>query len=368
MKLSGRLGRYLFMEALGGVGLITGVTLSAILLVDAVEQLRSVGTRAELSLSQALQLTFLRTPQLLEQTLPFITLAGVLFALVRLNRRSELTVMRAAGLSTWALAAPAGALALLIGFLAAGGLSPLGATLAQRYEQQRSILLGDRAENSDGYWFIQANSGGNQLVLHAASVNAAEGSLDDVMLMFFATDPENGRKRLSRRVDAPRAALRDGALELYEAVEQAPGQEPARYGALRTPIALRPPELTRKQRSPETTPVYDLPQAIESARLAGLQPQRFESRLNEILSLPALLAAMALIAVAFSLRLQRLGGVAAWLLVGVGAGFTAYFFGEISGALASVGAVPPLAAGWGPPLAALFAGCAALTTVEQARD
>lgn len=366
MKVRGRLARYLFTEALGSILLVSGVTLSAILLVDAVEQLRSVGTRAELSLGQALQLTLLRAPKLLEQTLPFIMLTGVLFALVRLNRRSEITVMRAAGLSAWALAAPAGALALLVGVLAAGILNPVSALLQQQYEVQRNDLLGDRSRQSERFWYSQAAAGG-QMMLTADRVDSEQGALTGVTLMFFALDPKTGVKRLARRVDAPTAALRNGSLELAAALEQSPGHEPARYSLMRVPTALRPSGLGKRQQSPDETPLFELPQAIHNARLAGLQPQRFEIRLHETLALPTLLAAMAVIATAFSLRLNRLGGVAAWLLLGVGAGFAAYFFGQISNALASVGAVPALAAGWGPPLAALFAACATLTTVEQAR-
>jgi len=365
MRLGGRLAGYLFREVWGGVLLVTTVTLSAILLVDAVEQLRSVGTRTELSLTQALQLTLLRAPQLLEQTLPFIMLTGVLLALVRLNRRSEITVMRAAGLSAWALAAPAGALALMLGLVTAAALSPVGSVLQQRYVATRQALLGERA-GENGYWFALGYPGG-QLVVEAHTVDPVTGELGEVTLQFFATDPRSGARRLVRRVDAPRGRLTGEALEVYDALEQAPNADPVRYDALRTPSALQPSSLMRRQQDPEGTPVYDLPRAIGEARMAGLQAQRMETRLNETLATPALLAAMALIAVAFSLRLQRLGGVAAWLLVGVTAGFIAYFFGEISNALASVGAVPALAAGWGPPLAALFAGCAALTTLEHAR-
>jgi len=359
------LSLYLFQQALGGVLVIGAVTLSAILLVDVVEQLRSVGTRAEVSLASALQLTLLRAPLLLEQALPFVVLTGVLFALIRLNRRSELVVMRAAGLSPWALAAPCGALALALGLAAGALLNPLGAGMQRAYETQRSALLGREEATSRQFWFTQTGGRNSQILIRAGSVQPAQSALQDVTVFFFQMD--RGRRELRRRLDAPTARLETRALVLEDVVETAPRLGGARHAQVRLPTRLTKAGLTQRG-EPGAAAVYDLPRLILEGREAGLQTQRYEIRLNEVLATPLLLLAMALFAVAFSMRLQRLGGLFTWALFGLGAGFAAYFFGEISAALASTGAVPPIAAGWGPPLAALFASFAALATVETLRE
>lgn len=359
------LSLYLLREALGGVLVIGAVTLSAILLVDVVEQLRSVGARAEVSLASAMQLTLLRSPLLLEQALPFVVLTGVLFALIRLNRRSELVVMRAAGLSPWALAAPCGALALGLGLAAGALLNPLGAKLQHAYEAERAALLGRDEAASRQFWFTQTGGRNIQILIRAGSVQPPQSALQDVTVFFFQM--EQGRRVLRRRLDAPSARLDAKALLLEDVVETAPSLGAARHAQVRLPTRLTKAGLSQRGES-GTAAVYDLPRLIREGREAGLQTQRDEIRLNEVLATPMLLLAMALFAVAFSMRLQRLGGLFTWALFGLGAGFAAYFFGEISAALASTGAVPSMAAGWGPPLAALFAACAALATVETLRE
>ena len=55
---------------------------------------------------EALRLTLLKTPMLVEQTLPFVVLAGAMMAVIGLNRSSELVAMRAAGVSAWRFLAP----------------------------------------------------------------------------------------------------------------------------------------------------------------------------------------------------------------------------------------------------------------------
>lgn len=361
-----QLWRYLFAQALWGVLVIGAVTLSAILLVDVVEQLRSVGTRAEASLADALGLTLLRLPLLLEQALPFVVLTGVLFALLRLNRRSELVVMRAAGLSPWGLAAPCAALALLLGVLASALLNPVGAAMQQRYEAKRTALLGREEAQSRQFWFTQSGGPGSQVLVRAGAVEPEAGRLRDVTVFVFQL--RGGERALARRLDAPDAALEPGALVLRRVVETSPGHGAAHHAQVRLKTRLTPAGLGQRATAAAATPVYALPRLIREGREAGLQTQRYEVRLNEVLAGPALLVAMALFAVAFSMRLQRLGGLFGWALIGLGAGFSAYFFGEISSALASTGAVPSIAAGWGPPLAALFAACAALATIETLRE
>lgn len=359
------LSRYLLGQALAGVAVAGGVTLSAVMLVDVVEQLRSVGARADLSLTESLELTLLRLPQLIEQTLSFIVLAGVMLTFVRLSRRSEITVLRAAGVSPAALALPAAALGAALGVFVIVAVSPAGSLLLQRYEAQRAQHLGEFARQSSARWLIR-NQGNERIILQAAEVEQGAGAMKGVLLLVYRLDPAEGM-RLSRRVDAPRAEIDRGALVLYDAVETTPTREPARFERMIAPAGLGLGALDWRQTSPEATPVQRLPAAIRDAKVSGLESQRYETRLHEVLSSPLLLAAMALIAVAFSLRLQRLGGVARWLVFGITAGLAAFFFGEISAALAAVGAVPPLAAAWGPPLAAFFAACAAIVTLGEGR-
>ena len=51
-------------------------------------------------------LSFLRTPTVAEQALPFAVLFGSMIAFLNLSRKLELVVARAAGVSVWQILAP----------------------------------------------------------------------------------------------------------------------------------------------------------------------------------------------------------------------------------------------------------------------
>lgn len=363
MNAAGRLGRYVFLHALGGIAIAGTITLSAIFLVDVVEQIRLVGTRSELTLASALRLSALRAPYLLEQTLPFVVLTGTLFAMVLLSRRNEMTTIRAGGVSPWEIATPAVALAFIIGMFSTAVLSPLGSSLQRRYEVERNAILNPNGSPDRSFWISQGDAS-SQIILHAKTVEPKQRLLHQVTVFMFYIDAK-GRRRFLRRLEAREARLVPGAWELAEVTQSSPFEAPVRHDRFRFSSSLGPDALASGSLRPAFVSTYALPKAIRTAEQAGLKPRRYQVRLHTLLAVPFLFSAMALIAAAFSDRLHRLGGVSAWIVVGIGTGFATYFLGQVSEALGSIGAVPPIAAGWGPPLAALFAASAALASGES---
>ncbi len=105
--LFSRLGRYILARVFAGIFVAMAGVLASILLIDLVEQMRTLGTRTDIGLLEAARLTLLKTPMLIEQTLPFVVLAGAMMAIIGLNRSSELVSMRAAGVSAWRFLSPA---------------------------------------------------------------------------------------------------------------------------------------------------------------------------------------------------------------------------------------------------------------------
>src|SRR5512134_1996213 len=134
--LFSRLGRYIITRVIGGVLIAMIGVLAAILLIDMVEQMRTVGTRVEISMLEALRLTLLKTPMLVEQTLPFVVLAGTMMAIIGLNRGSELVAMRAAGVSAWRFLTPSAFAGIILGIVTITALNPLAARLFDVFESE----------------------------------------------------------------------------------------------------------------------------------------------------------------------------------------------------------------------------------------
>ena len=119
-----RISRYILIQCLQGLGLVLTIFVLAIMLVDVVEQMRTVGGDVELSPFQAVQLSLMKMPMLIEQTLPFALLISGIIAYSRLNRRSELSIIRASGMSAWRFLAPLIGMAAVIGILTTTVLNP----------------------------------------------------------------------------------------------------------------------------------------------------------------------------------------------------------------------------------------------------
>lgn len=151
-----RLGAYVLSRVLGGIGVALIAVLASILTIDLVEQMRTVGTRADLSLLEALRLTLLKTPMLVEQTLPFVVLAGVMLAVIGLNRSSELVAMRAAGVSAWRFLMPSAFAGIILGIITITALNPLGAYLFQIFESEKEGVLSPADRTAEaGIWIRQ---------------------------------------------------------------------------------------------------------------------------------------------------------------------------------------------------------------------
>ncbi|MES1197264.1 MAG: LPS export ABC transporter permease LptG [Pseudomonadota bacterium] len=362
--LMSRVGRYLIARTLSGVFIAAAVVLISILLIDLVEQLRSVGQRIDLSPWEAVRLTLFKTPMLIEQTLPFVVLAGTMIAMIGLNRSSELVALRAAGVSAWRFLAPPAFVGIVLGVIVITSLNPFGSWLYQNFQQERADLLTDAraAPTPHGVWIRQGDDNG-QTVIHAESVDSTGTKLHNASLMKFQV--RDGTLRIESRMRAAEAELRPGFWQLSNVLEATPGAAPQREAHLAIPTNLDSSELVDRFVAPATLSFWALPGFIREAKRAGFAPTRYELKLQGLLAYPFMLAAMAGLGAVFSLRLQRLGNLAQWGAAGVGLGLFLFFYSQLAGAFAITQAVPPVVAAWSAPLAGVFVALAMVAFLED---
>jgi lipopolysaccharide export system permease protein len=362
--LFSRLGRYITTRVVLGILIALIGVLASILLIDLVEQMRTIGTRTELGLLEALRLTLLKTPMLVEQTLPFVVLAGTMMAIIGLNRSSELVAMRAAGVSAWRFLAPSAFAGVVLGVLTVTLLNPLGAALYRQFEAQKEEELSSRnnSTQSSGVWIRQGDQEG-QVVIHAEGVDSSGARLDNATFMFFEVNED--ALRFTRRIRAERAVLMPGFWQLTNIVEAIPGGRPVHHANLAIPTSLDASELINRFVTPATLSFWALPGFIREARAAGFAPTRYELKWQSLLAYPLLLATMAGLGAAFSLQLQRLGNLARWGAAGVGIGMFLFFYSQLAAAFAMTQTVPALVAAWSAPLAGMFIALAMVAFMED---
>jgi lipopolysaccharide export system permease protein len=364
--ISTRMSRYIFWQTLIGVIGAACVIIAVIVLIDFVETSRDISRRADVGALQALELTLLKTPLLVQDTLAFIVLFGVLFTFFRLNRRSELIVMRASGYSAWRILAPAGVLTLLAGVLGAAVLNPLSAAANARFESLRDAYVDARAGQAAPtarVWLREATPGGF-IVIGATDIDPDASTLRDPVFRYYDEGGE-GIPRLERTVVAASAELRSGFWVLSGALEAQPGDPLESIGDVSLPTRIGGQALFERVRSPGGVSFWRLPSVIESAREAGLSSRPYELRWQNLLAQPLLLFAAALLAITATLRLHRLGGAAGFAAAGAGVGFLLYFFQELLLGLGSAGTLDPITASWTAPALFTLAGLFFLAATED---
>jgi len=370
--IASRLQRYIFARVLTTLGLVIGLFVITILLVDVVEQMRTVGNDVDLSVFRALQLATMKLPALIEETLPFAMLIATMISYNALNKSSELSVIRAMGQSAWQFLMPAFALGTLLGLFSMMILNPLGAHLSERFEATRSVLLEKATSGRDlsrSDIFLRQGTDNSQILIHAARVDMSGRTFSDVKFIEESRIFDGARPtqafRFTRRIDAKQAQLIDGFWQLEDIIENDGQSAPRSMARLAIETDLDPNSLVTRFTSPSTISFWDLPGFIERTRRAGLETSRFGMRFWGLTALPVLYTAMALIGALVCLRLPRLGGTSQLVAAGTGAATALFFLIQFASSLGASGAVPTLIAAWSPALCALFI---ALTIISYQED
>ncbi len=360
------LNRYIALRTLKAIVVAFLIVTGVIMLVDFVEATRNLDLGEAASPLKILYLTGLRTPYLVEQTIPFVVLFGVMGALYSLNRRSELIVLRAAGLSAWKFLQPVLIVTGLLGLIWTTLLNPLAARALTKYETTISLSQGKTAPATDSsdIW-LREGTPDEQIVIYARSADLLNKTLYEVEFnVFNATS--NGELEFTRRYDAKQAVLLASQYwQLTEAWENTASGETEYQSAISWPSQLSPDDLAQYSDKSASPQFWQLPAQIEKLKAAGFSTAETRMQFHKLLSLPLTLIAMSLIAAGVSMHLTREGGTFRLLLSGVTIGFTVFFVENIVKAFGESGAINVPFAVWIVPALVLVLGIVYLSKIED---
>jgi lipopolysaccharide export system permease protein len=361
-----RIQAYVLWRTFLGVGAVLAIIASVVALVDFVELSRTIGAQADIGFFTLIELVVLEAPSVILLLLPFVFLFGVMGAFVALNRRSELVAMRAAGVSAWRFVFPAALAAASMGLVTVVALNPIAANLNAQFEDRRAALNQEGNPRQRPEIWLRQQDNGRQMVIHARTHDTLKGAirLRNVSLFIQDTGPD-GALNASRRLEAEEAILTPGFWRLRNVREALPGQGVAHSEQLLIPSTLDRRTAMEKFVAPGAVGFWDLPATIRAANLAGYSAAAYALRLHQLLALPVLLAAMSILAAAFSLRLMRLGDLVGLAAAGVGLGFGIFFLNQFCGALGSTEVIPVTLAAWATPVLALLCGLSLLFWTED---
>jgi lipopolysaccharide export system permease protein len=363
MLLSGgTLGRYFGLRFLSAVCSVFAGMLALIALIDYIELMRRTGDLANVSALLIAKTSFYRVPQIAERLMPFCVLVGAMSCFLNLSRRMELVIARAAGMSAWQFTSPAVVGALILGAVATTLYNPLSASLQEQSKRLEAEVFGNRSGligNSGGYWVRQRTPDG-QSIINALSSQEQGVRLGGVTVFSYSA---NGQ--FQERIEAKTAVLQPGFWQLENASIYAIGLAPRYQSPYRLNTNLTPEQVRESFATPETVSFWQLPLYIQIAEHSGLAAAAYRLQYHKLLSRPFMLAAMVLLAAAFSLRFFRFGGVQKMVLGGVGSGFLLYVLSKVTEDLSKAELMHPMAAAWLPVLVGGLTGFVALLYQED---
>ncbi|WP_336279047.1 LPS export ABC transporter permease LptG [Bartonella sp. CB175] len=357
------LGRYFFIRYLKVTCYFFLGTFILAFLIDFTENSGRLAYLPYYTAKNALFISLLRTPFIMQKIVPFIALFSAMATLISFNRKFELVVTRSIGISAWQFLMPFCFGAFLFGLFSIVLINPLAAWGSSQVEKMMAQLRSNSTltsrHNPRIPWLTQRTNLG-RTTIGARSIADQGLSLIDATFVQY-----NDNATIKNWINTRKATLTNGAWLLTNGTIYKTGHAPKKFDKLQIKTNLKPEFLTEYLVDPATIPFYQLPTKIMIARSFGYSANSFDMYLQSLIALPALLVAMTLIAATVSLNFTRFGQSKLLILGGVIAGFILYVISVLVQAFGNAGYIPPIIAAWSPVFIALFLGISFLLHKED---
>jgi lipopolysaccharide export system permease protein len=296
-------------------------------------------------------------------TLPYGVLLATLLTLGTLSRHSEITALKAGGISLYRITLPLFLIALFV-----SSFSFLGNEyLVPHTNRKTQYLLDVKVRKEQPVSFFKNYKiwyRSDRRIFNIQLLDPAKKVLKGFTLYQF-----DDQFRCIQRIDAREVKWADGKWLLYQGMMRDFGQDGSSqmtpFKEIEFPLGEKWESFQKIPRPSEEMSYTELRTYIQRIRSSGYDATRYLVDLYSKLSYPLLNLIMVLIGVPFALKTGRSGGVALSIgisvLVGFAYGVTYYVFLAIGKA----GILPPFLSSWTPTLLFGLAGAFTLTSIRQ---
>jgi LPS export ABC transporter permease LptG/LPS export ABC transporter permease LptF len=305
--------------------------------------------------SIGLLFTFLAysTPQFIYYVIPLAVLLGVLVTFGLLARSSELTVMKACGISIYRASLPIVVMSLAGSGVLFGLEQRLLAESNRKAKTAEDQIHGRPAQDLNPLnrrWIVSRTGA----IYHFAYFDAQ----NEVLTMLSVLEPLPDRWGLARHTYATTAEYRKGVWTGRKGwIRDYTAAVPTGRPFVSRPLAVEPPDyFGTSAPDPELMTVAELRQHIADLSDTGLNVSSLKVELQRKLAFPFVTLVMTLLAVPFGVTMGRRGalyGIGLGIVIALSYWIVLHVFLAIGGA----GLLPPFLAGWSANI--IVAGAAA---------
>ncbi|OHE24471.1 MAG: LPS export ABC transporter permease LptG [Syntrophobacterales bacterium RBG_19FT_COMBO_59_10] len=337
------LDRYLSGEFLRNMLFITACFISLFLIIDFFEKIRMFLSN-QAAAGQMVSYFLFRIPMILAQILPAAVLVSSLITCGVLSRHSEITAMKANGISLYRISVPIALIAAMVCltvFLLNEWVTPYANERAEhirRIEVQKQRSLG--SFKLDQIWYR-----GQRGIYNFRLFDPASNRLQGIAIHYLDSE-----MNLTMRLDAEWGEWKNDEWFFHNLL--IPTFPPDSFPVLSriqqqvVDIPERPSDFQVVQKSADAMGYFELKRYINKLRAEGYDATRYAVDLHGKVAFPLVGILLAVIGISFSLRSERSGGVAWGIGAGLVIGFSYWLVYAFGMSLGRSGALPPLIAAW----------------------
>jgi LPS export ABC transporter permease LptG/LPS export ABC transporter permease LptF len=303
-------------------------------------------------------------PYILYNITPLCALVAVLVTFGALNRTSELTAMKSAGISLYRIITPVLVVTILISF-ALFAFDELYLPAANRRQEALLSVIKDKPAQTflrPGREWISGQTdkaGEPARIFYYQYFNAEKDTFANITVFEF--DPATFA--LTRRIFASSARwdtqlgnwVFDDGWERTFSGETIASYKPFTVDTF--PEIKEQPSYFKKEDLPSQEMSYnELSRYIADLKQSGFDTQRLSVQLNKKIAYPLITLVMAILAIPFALSMGKKGSLAG-IATAIGLAITYWVIGNIFESLGNVNHLPAILAAWTPDLLFGITGC-----------
>ena len=337
--------KYLFWLALTFASL-----LAFVLLIDAVELYRRFSNvSSNQSSVKILLLLIIGLPEKIDLLLPFVVLFGSILCFQNWAKTNELMIARGFGQNIWQALLPVFMTVIVIGSIQNLILNPIKSAAIATQEEIKASIFGRQEQgklsiSASGVWL--KDLGANQeLIIYGPSLDLDAYQINQPIIYNIGDDGA-----IIWRMKAKDMRLGDDGWIVSSALQSDNLGKTKQFESVTLSTSMKPIDFARTTQKPETISIYALPAFISMLNQTGLPSNEHKVYLQQQLANPLRLLGLCMIAACFTLlRFSRMPRYQL-MAIGIGLGFTIYFFTDLIFLLGANARLPVMVAGWGPAI------------------
>ncbi len=306
-------------------------------------------------------------PNYFSTLLPFSILISTMIVMWKMEKTSELTVIRGAGISAWRFIFPLILSVVFLGVFYTAAISPITTFLQkQNKELERKYKIASTDLNlvftQHGLW-LKETSDYMESFMYAEEVKQIDDYLEAKNLIIFQIGNDG---RFSKRIESKDGFIKNNIIEMSDVDVITPKEKKQSFEVLSYPTTLSPKKITDNFALPESVSFWELPGMIAFFNKNGFPAREYKVVYYKLICLPVFLISMVMFGAIFSLSTNtRSTKALTKILSGIGFGFFIYFIDQIFTAFGKTGTLPAIVATLAVPLIVIMISTLSLLITED---